>query len=263
MSILHLQSAVTVTLVALGATGAFASGPFAGAYSQVTVVHGIPGRSVDVYVDGAKTIGNLQPGTVARPLSLPAGRHRIALTRAGEALVAADLQVPGNGDISLVAHLGATGAPVLTRFADDTAGLAAGRARLIVRHTAAAPALDVRAGGRPVFAALTNPNQATADLEPGTVTAHLESAGTRLLGAAGLSLAAGTATTVYAVGSAADRTLGIVTRTVRASRTDRLATLPWSGIGEVSILLGLLALLTIRTPKLSVGAAKSRRPNAR
>lgn len=78
----------------------------------------------------------------------------------------------------MVAHLHASGAPVLTPFVNDVSSLAAGKARLAVRHTAAAPAVDVRAGGTPVIQGLTNPNEEVLVLDAGTVSADVTLAGT-------------------------------------------------------------------------------------
>jgi hypothetical protein len=116
----------------------------------------------------------------------------------------------------VVAHLTADGKPALTPFANDVSRLAAGRTRLVVRHTAAAPAVDVRAGGQPVFRGLTNPNEAKADLDAGTVSADvvLAGTGTVVLGPKDLALGEGTGTIVYAIGSAQDKTLNVVTQKI-------------------------------------------------
>jgi hypothetical protein len=115
-----------------------------------------------------------------------------------------------------VAHLSEDGKPTLTPFANDVKKVAAGQARIIVRHTAAAPAVDVRAGGKPVFSDLTNPKEAKADLPAGTVDADVVLAGTDTvaIGPADLDLKEGTATIVYAVGSAEDKTLDLVTQSI-------------------------------------------------
>ncbi|GIF77841.1 DUF4397 domain-containing protein [Asanoa siamensis] len=271
MRIPHLRRAATVgavALIAFGAAGAFLSGPaLARANSQVFVVHGIPGQPVDVYVNGDKTIADFQPGKVAGPLSLPAGQYDIALTKPGDALANAlltvdDADVPGDANISLVAHLSAAGDPALTPFANDTTTLAAGKARLVVRHTAAAPAVDVRAGGEPVFEDLTNPNESKADIDAGTVSADVVLAGTstRVLGPADLDLKEGTATIVYAVGSAEDETLDLVSQSITGLHSapggvpsgdgggaDRGVPLPWYGVGGAGILLALLGLVRLAT----------------
>jgi len=221
----NVRRAVTigaVAMLAFGTAGAFASGPaFAKANSQVSVVHGIPGQPVDVYVNGKKTIPDFQPGKVAGPLSLPAGQYDIALTKPGEPvgealLTVDDAEVPGGANISLVAHLSADGKPALTPFVNDTKKLSPGQARLIVRHTAAAPAVDVCANGKPVFTGLTNPKEAMADVPAGTVQADVTLAGTDtvVLGPKPLNLAAGKDTIVYAIGSADKKSLAVVAQTI-------------------------------------------------
>ncbi|WP_433824504.1 DUF4397 domain-containing protein [Actinoplanes sp. CA-015351] len=278
MRILHLRRAAAtgaVVLIALGtaATPAFA---FGRANAKVSVVHGIPGQPVDVYVNGEKTIEGFEPGKVAGPLSLAAGQYDIALTKPGEPigdalLTVDDADVPGDADISLVAHLGEDGKPVLTPFVNDTAKLAAGKARLIVRHTAAAPAVDVRAGGSPVFEGLTNPKEAKADVDAGVVSADVVLAGTdtRVLGPADLDLKEGTATIVYAVGSAEEKTLDIVAQTISGlhsapggvpsgdgGQADRGAGLPWYGVGAAGILLLLAGLARFATGRRAVAGRR-------
>ncbi|WP_430785391.1 DUF4397 domain-containing protein [Actinoplanes sp. G11-F43] len=263
MSPLRTAAAGTVTLIALGATGALGGSPAAAAANaKVTVVHGIPGQPVDVWVDGKKTVPDFQPGKTAGPLSLPAGEYDIALTKPGDPigdalLTVDDAAVPGGANVSLVAHLGTDGEPVLTPFVNDTGKVGAGKARLIVRHTAAAPAVDVRAGGRPVFEDLTNPKEAKADVDAGTVAADVVLAGTddRVLGPADLDLAEGTATIVYAIGSADDDTLDLVTQSIEGlhsapggvpggdgGRADQNHPVTWYGIGAAGILLALFGI---------------------
>ena len=256
----------TAALITFGTAGAFLSGPaLAKANAQVTVVHGIPGQPVDVYVNGKKTIDGFQPGKVAGPLSLAAGQYDIALTKpgdpVGEALLNVDdAEVPGDANISLVAHLTADGKPALTPFVNDTAKLAAGKARLIVRHAAAAPAVDIRAGGEPVFEDVTNGKEGKADVDAGSVSADVVLAGTddRVLGPADLDLGEGTATVVYAIGSAEDKSLDIVSQTIdglhsapggvpsgSGGTADRGASLPWYAVGVAGLLLALLGAVRL------------------
>ncbi len=111
--------------------------------------------------------------------------------------------MPAGANATVVAHLTADGQPALTPFVNDVSAVAAGQARVTVRHTAAAPAVDVRAGGTPVAPGLTNPNEATLTVPAGTVSADVVLAGTQTvaIGPADLALAEGTTTIVYAWGS--------------------------------------------------------------
>lgn len=213
-------TATGLAVVAAGA-GLAVAAPAHAANAKVSVVHGIPGTPVDVYVNGTRTLQNFQPKQVAGPLDLPPGQYDIALTAPGQPIGSAiltvnDAAVPDGANISLVAHLNAAGQPALTPFVNDTSKVAAGKARLAVRHTAAAPGVDVRAGGQPVFRNLTNPNEAKADLAAGSVSADVVLTGTTtvVLGPTSLNLREGTATIVYAIGSAQQNTLDIVAQTI-------------------------------------------------
>ncbi|MEU7795086.1 DUF4397 domain-containing protein [Micromonospora tulbaghiae] len=210
-----------VAALTFAGVGAATMSPAYAASSKVSVVHGIPDTPVDVYVNGEKTLNNFKPGDVAGPLTLPEGEYDIALTKPGEAIDKAilkvdDAEVPGGANISLAAHLSAAGEPQITPFVNDVSKVGAGKARLIVRHTAAAPAVDVRAGGKPVFENLTNPKEAKADVAAGSVEADVVLAGTDTvaIGPADLNLKEGTATIVYAVGSAEAKNLNVVAQTI-------------------------------------------------
>ena len=190
--------------------------------ASVSVVHGIPKTPVNVFVNGKLTLRNFQPGAVAGPLSLPAGSYKVTVfpaantTGTGSPVISASADVPAGANVSLVAHLTTAGKPTLTPFVNDVSRLAAGQARLVVRHTAAAPAVDVRAGGSPVIRNLTNPQQRELTLPAGSVSADVVLAGTStvVIGPATLDLAEGSATIVYAIGSADEKSLGLVVQTI-------------------------------------------------
>ncbi|MEV4703490.1 DUF4397 domain-containing protein [Actinoplanes sp. NPDC049316] len=279
MRILHPRRAAAAgvaAVVAFGGLSAVTTGPALAASSQVSVVHGIPGQPVDVYVNGEKTVPGFEPGKIAGPLTLEEGSYDIALTKPGEDLGKAlltvdDAEVPGGANISLVAHLSADGKPTLTPFVNDTSKLAAGQTRLVVRHTAAAPAVDVRAGGQPVFRDLTNPKEAKADLAAGDVSADVVPAGTDdvVLGPTDLNLREGTATIVYAVGSAEDDTLDVVAQTLTGLHSapggvpsgsgglaDRGLTAPWYAVGVAGLLLLLAGALRLRPARRTAAARR-------
>jgi Domain of unknown function (DUF4397) len=201
-----LAAGATGSLVLLSAAPALADNHTA----TVSVLHGVPDTPVDVYANGERLIDDFQPGTLTDPLQLPAGDYDLALFPAdaadgsGTPLLSADgVAVPAGANATVVAHLTEAGQPALTPFVNDASAVPAGQARVTVRHTAAAPAVDVRAGGTPVAPGLTNPNEATLTVPAGTVTADVVLAGTDTvaLGPADLELAEGTTTIVYAWGS--------------------------------------------------------------
>jgi hypothetical protein len=209
---------------ALAAAAALTLAPAAAAQETGTVyvVHGIPNTPVDVYVDGQRAIDDFEPATSQGPLQLPAGGHQVALFAAdapdgsGSPVLSANAELPAGGNVTLVAHLSESGSPTITPFVNDVGSVPAGQARLVVRHTAAAPAVDVLAGGSPVISGLTNPNEKALEVPAGTVAASVAAAGTTepVIGPADLNLGEGTATFVHAIGSLSDKSLALVVVTV-------------------------------------------------
>ena len=195
---------------------------FAADEATVSVLHGVPGATVDVYANGDALLTNFAPGTLTDPVKLPAGEYDLKVTAAGagadgDAVIQADdVTVPAGANITVVAHLKADGSPTLTPFVNDVSKVDAGEARLTVRHVAAAPEVDVRANGEVAFSALANPNEVKADLPAGEISADVVLAGTDTvaIGPADVNLAEGTNTIVYAWGSAEDTNLALAVQTI-------------------------------------------------
>jgi hypothetical protein len=214
---------LALMLVTAALVGASLAGPASAAPGDgtVTVVHGIPGLTVDVYVNDTLTLDNFAPDTVTDPITLPAGDYNLKIRGATDPdtaapILEANATVTSGLNASIVAHLKADGSPTVSVFANNVTPIAAGEGRLTVRHTAAAPAVDVRAGGSVVFPNLTNPNEATTDLAAGVISADVVLAGTSTvaIGPADVDVQAGTSTMVYAVGSASDGNLHLLVQTI-------------------------------------------------
>jgi hypothetical protein len=190
--------------------------------AQLSVLHGVPGLTVDVWVNGERTLDNFAPGTLAGPLALPAGAYDLAITAADAADASAPVIGPvkvtlaASGNYTAVANLDAEGKPTANFFTNDVSRLEPGKGKLTVRHTAAAPAVDVLAGGAPVISGLANPDEETLTLDPGTLSAAVAAAGTTtpVIGPADVTVAEGTHTVVYAWGSLADSNLQLAVQNI-------------------------------------------------
>ncbi|MBL3667520.1 DUF4397 domain-containing protein [Streptomyces sp. M2CJ-2] len=189
--------------------------------ASVSVFHGVPGLTVDVYANGNELLPDFKPGTLTAPWSLDPGTYDIEVFADGkgpdgEPAIRKSVEIPAGANATLAAHLDAQGTPVLTAFVNDTSKVPAGQSRLTVRHVAAAPAVDVRAGGKPIIEGLTNPNEKSLEVPAGTVNADVVLAGTDtvVIGPADLDLAEGANTVVYAWGSAKDKNLALKTQTI-------------------------------------------------
>ena len=192
----------------------------------LSVLHGVPGLTVDVWVNGKLTLDDFEPGTLAGPLKLDDGRYKIAIT--GANATSADNPVIGPVKVDLkegrnytaVAHLDASGAPTATLFKNDTSASPRGEGKLTVRHVAAAPAVDVLAGDTAVIEDLTNPEQEVLTLKAGTVSASVAAAGTTdpLIGPADIPVKRGKNTIVYAWGSLDKGTLDVAVQVVDSAK---------------------------------------------
>ncbi|MBC7401751.1 MAG: DUF4397 domain-containing protein [Microbacteriaceae bacterium] len=215
-----LLAALAVPMSASAATNA-----------QLSVLHGIPGVTVDVWVNGKLTLNDFTPGTLAGPLSLAPATYSVAIT-ASDATSATDKVVIGpidlpladGGNYTAVAHLDATtpAKPTATLFTNDISKTTPGQGRLTVRHVAAAPAVDVLAGTSPVIKGLTNPKEQILNLAPATISASVVAAGSTtpaLIGPADVPVVEGQNTIVYAYGSLADKTLAVAVQTITGLHT--------------------------------------------
>lgn len=215
MNVKLLAAAGALGLTALGAP-AFAAAADA-ENATVTVVHGVPGATVDVYADGEAVLTGFTFKDVSDPLSLPAGTYDLEVRAAGDAASKAPLfeateSIPAGADVTVVAALNGDGDPGLVPFVNDTSAANSGEGRLVVRHTAAAPAVDVYAGDAKVISSLEPGKQEALDVAAGTIDASVTVAGESdpVLGPVDVDVMGGMATVVYAVGSAADGTLDVI-----------------------------------------------------
>ncbi|KQM82354.1 DUF4397 domain-containing protein [Agromyces sp. Leaf222] len=237
--------------------------------AMLSVLHGVPDLTVDVYVNDELTLDDFTPGTLAGPLELPAGTYSVAITAAdatdasAPAIGPVDLTIESGMNYTVVAHLTEAGDPTATLFTNDTATTAAGEGRLTVRHVAAAPAVDVLAAGSAVISDLTNPNESKLDLPAGTISASVAAAGTTdpVIGPADVDVAEGANTIVYAWGSLDDGNLALAIQTVTgmdsapgdvpagsaglvATNANDPTTAPWI-VGGSALLLAIAAVTVV------------------
>jgi hypothetical protein len=238
--------------------------------ATVSILHAVPDTPVDVYVNGDLLLDDFAPGTLTDPQQLPAGSYDIqvfpadAADNSGTALFGGSAEVPAGANATVVAHLSEAGDPTLTPFVNDVSAIPAGQARATVRHTAAAPAVDVRAGGQVVAPALTNPNEATLTVPAGTVSADVVLAGTETvaIGPADLELAEGTTTIVYAWGSAEAQNLQLAVQTISGSHSAPSGVPGGTGgLVDESLPAPLMALSILGVVAAAAGALRLVRSN--
>jgi len=206
--------AATLLAVPAGTSSAQAS-------ADIMLLHGIPGITVDVAVDGAVVIEGFEPGDM-QDLSAFAGQTLVNLevrpTGTEDVAIGPvpSFDVPASGSWTVVAHLDAEGTPTITAFDNDTSAAADGQGRLTVRHTAAAPAVDIVLGDARPVENLSNPEEASLDVPAGEIAGAqiAPTGGDPIADVPTVTVAAGENLIVFAVGSLADDTFTFYTQDV-------------------------------------------------
>jgi hypothetical protein len=257
----------TLPFAALVAALLLALAPTASAQesARIHLIHGIPETPVDVVAGGEVVFSGFEFGDT-QDLSALAGETLPGLTvnAAGTdtvAIDAGDVTLPSSGNVTIIAHLDEGGSPTLAVFQNDTSSTAAGEGRLTVRHTAAAPAVDVLANGEAAFTNLANPNEASADLPAGTISASVVPAGATepvVIGPADLAIQDGTSLIVYAVGSLDDGTIQVLTESISGLGTAPAAVNTGNSpiADDAGLPVGLAALAALATLALAVPAGR-------
>jgi Domain of unknown function (DUF4397) len=198
---------------------AAADGRASGGKAEVNVVHGIPGAKVKVCVDGAPAIRRFTYGEKVVGVALPAGRHRVRVVPTGRrcgspAILRSRYALEAGDSYTIVACLKPSGTPKLRAFRNRVRPTDSGKARLTVRHTAMAPAVNVWADGSPLIAGR---HFRWGDRESFPVPAGryrvkvtLPGSDEPVIGPRRLSLRAGNAYQVHAVGEAGHYRLVVV-----------------------------------------------------
>jgi len=188
----------------------FGMGTASAADASLNVVHGIPGVDVNVCVNGAEAIPDFNYGEVVSGVALPAGSYDVKIVAAANAcdgaaiLEANGVELVGGKSYTAIAYLTESGSPTLGLYANGTKPVAKGAARLLVRHNAAAPAVDVWANGAPLVTDFENGETAKAVVPKGVYAAWVSLPGDYqpVIGPAVLELKKGFTYEVYAIGDA-------------------------------------------------------------
>jgi Domain of unknown function (DUF4397) len=212
--------ALTTGLLLTGAgTSAYAGVDSVGRSGRLVIVQAVPRDALDITVDGHSLGTDSAVGAILGPVTVTAGRHRVAFTDAsGNLRLTSTVDVAPGSSSDIVVHLPAQvgGKPVINAYRTPRSPIAPGKARVLIAHTATVAPADVRVDGKVVFHDIANGEYATADLAAGAHTVALLPAGlttTPILGPLHVDLKAGTVTMVYAVGNPRDKSMNVISHT--------------------------------------------------
>ena len=200
----------------------------------VYVIHGIPGQDlglpadlpVDIALNGACALTGFTFGTITDPIELTPGAYNIKIGVANPdspciepAVIEANLKFAAQSNMTVIAHLTDHLVATASVFSNTVDQCPAVETPLIVHHTAAAPAVDIRAEVPTPFGRralnlfdVTNGTQGVLTTWPRTWAVSISPAGvkTPVFGPVDLDLGAKKAYYLYAVGSLDNGTLTVL-----------------------------------------------------
>ena len=204
-------AAMTATALALPAQASTAQTTSAhGGSAWVSVVHGIPDAKVKVCVDGQAAIRGFTYGEKVVNARVPVGKHRVRVVAAGRschapAILRSHYRLRAGKSYTVVAAVKPSGTPRLKAYGNRINLVDEGTSRLVVRHTAKAPAVNVWASGTKLIGArsFTWGESRTFAVPRGHYRVKVTLPGSRqpVIGPRRLGLRAGNAYQVYAVGT--------------------------------------------------------------
>lgn len=185
--------------------------------AELTLVHAIDGSDlgldqdlpVDIFVAGSCFPG-VTFGTIASGIEVEARRYPVSVRLADQnnpcrgPLAASTLSFVNFGtNTAIVAHLDDNQQITLSEFNTDVVATGSDTGRVVVRHTADAPTVDVLADGAPLLTELSNGEQAKAEVPAATYQVAVAPTGSTdpVFGPVPLPVNGDTTTVVYAVGS--------------------------------------------------------------
>jgi hypothetical protein len=199
--------------------------PAAAQNADLTVIHGIdgddlaldPALPVDVEVNGGVLLAGFTFGEITDPLNLPPATYNIQISLAdpvnpgaNPTLIDVDIDLAAGENATVIAHLKDDFSLTASKFTNDLSAVPALNTRLILHHTAAAPAVDIVLQRRDFFYTprfvvngATNGAQANLTIPFGLYNLSIFPAGRNRVafGPAPFVLRPGTITAAYVVGS--------------------------------------------------------------
>ena len=142
----------------LGLAGLTISPSYAANDTEIYIVQGLPGKDLDVAIDGESVAVDVKTAAIAGPFKLKPGSRMVTFSENGTTVLENTFSIKEGSKADIVAHLPASssGDPLVTVYKYDSVKVPKGKARLVVSHVAAVPPADILVNGAVLFANIAN-----------------------------------------------------------------------------------------------------------
>jgi Domain of unknown function (DUF4397) len=206
----------------LAFAGVVAAPSFAADSASIYIVQGLPGRTLDVSIDGDSVAKGVKTAEVAGPFEIAAGRREVSFTSDGKVVLERTFSVKAKSSWDVVVHLPAqtSGEPLITVFKNDLSAVPKGKASLTVAHVAAVPPADIRVNGKVLFENIANGESLNLVVPVATYKVAIVPTGETepvVLGPVDLTVKADSLNRVYAVGDPDKKTMNVAVHVISLS----------------------------------------------
>ena len=216
---LALVAAGVLALAALTVNPSFAANK-----TEVFIVQGLPGKSLDVEIDGNSIASGVKTAEVAGPFKVKPGEHTVTFKENGSQVLENSFKIKEGGKADIVAHLPASSSdePLVTVYKYSDIKLPKGKAWLAVSHTAAVPPADIQVNGQVLFANIANGESLDLTVPVATYKVAIVKAGKDkpvYFGPVSLTVKGGALNLVYALGDPEKKTMNVAVHVLTAGKT--------------------------------------------
>jgi len=213
-----ISAVLAVTVVGLGALVAVPAQ--AAGNGVLHVIQGLPGRTLDIAVDGKTVATGVTATKVVGPLTVAAGARKITAKEGGKVVIERQVTVAADSNLDVVIHRPAspTAAPVITTYVNKLTAVPRDKGAVRIAHTAAVGPADIRVNGKVLFANVANGESLDVVVPAGTYKVEIVPAGATtpvVLGPLNLPVRAGYLTRVFAIGEPAAKTMNVAVATLK------------------------------------------------
>jgi hypothetical protein len=209
---------------ALALVGGTVSTSFAADDAKVFIVQGLPGRNLDVSIDGKSVAKGLKAAAVGGPYAAKAGKRKVTFSENGDVVLERTFSVTAKSSWDVVVHLpaGSADKPAVTVFRNDVSAVPRDKANLVVAHVAKVPPADIRVNGKVLFENIANGEALKLTVPVATYEVAIVPTGKTkpvVLGPAKLTVQGGAVNRVYAVGDPGEKTMNVAVHVIPTGTT--------------------------------------------
>jgi hypothetical protein len=192
--------------------------------TEIFIVQGLPGKNLDVAIDGESVAEDVKTAAVAGPFKVEPGSRMVTFSENGTTVVENTFSIKEGSKADVVAHLPASssGDPLVTVYKYDAVKVPKGKARLVVSHVAAVPPADIRVNDDVLFENIANGEALWLVVPVATYKVSIVPTGEEepvFFGPVSLTVKGGAINRVYAVGDPEKKTMNVAVHVIDAPTT--------------------------------------------